>query len=67
MKSNQNQVFFLLREVKLTNCHGLKTMKEFFDPKQFTLNKDITSCLLFSNKSFKRLLKETGLLMLSTF
>ena len=36
MKGNGNQVCFLFRKVRLENYHGFKTMKEFFDHKQYT-------------------------------
>lgn len=36
MKNNGNQVCFLFQKVKLESHHGFKTMKEFFDHKQYT-------------------------------
>ena len=36
MKGNGNQVCFLFQKVKLESHHGFKTMKEFFDHKQYT-------------------------------
>jgi len=38
MKNNGNQVCFLFQKVKLESYHGFKTLKEFFDHKQYTLN-----------------------------
>jgi len=38
MKNNGNQVCFLFQKVKLESHHGFKTLKEFFDHKQYTLN-----------------------------
>ena len=38
MKNNGNQVCFLLQKVKLNSHHGFKTIKEFFDHKQYSLN-----------------------------
>lgn len=38
MKNNGNQVCFLFQKVKLATHHGFKTIKEFFDHKQYTTN-----------------------------
>lgn len=38
MKNNGNQVCFLFQKVKLNSHHGFKTIKEFFDHKQYSLN-----------------------------
>ena len=38
MKNNGNQVCFLFQKVKLTSHHGFKTLKEFFDYKQYSVN-----------------------------
>lgn len=38
MKDNCNQVCFLFQKVKLNSHHGFKTIKEFFDHKQYSLN-----------------------------
>ena len=36
MKNNSNQVIFLFQKVKLVEHHGFKTIKEFFDHKQYS-------------------------------
>ena len=38
MKNNSNQVCFLFHKVKLANHNGYKTLKEFFDEKQYSKN-----------------------------
>jgi phosphoethanolamine N-methyltransferase len=38
MKNNGNQVCFLFQKVKLKSHHGFKTLKEFFDFKQYSVN-----------------------------
>lgn len=38
LKNNSNQVCFLFQKVKLLNHHGYKTIKEFFDQKQYSTN-----------------------------
>jgi phosphoethanolamine N-methyltransferase len=38
MKNNGNQVCFLFQKVKLESHHGFKTIKEFFDHKQYSRN-----------------------------
>ena len=38
MKNNGNQVCFLFTKVKLVEFNGFKTMQEFLDQKQYTLD-----------------------------